>query len=93
MPSRLRAYGNENREDVVVVVLVDLDDRDSCMDFKKTLTGLVLHCSRQPRVLFRIAIEELETWLLADQTAIKKVYPDARQNVLDMYIQDSQCGT
>ncbi len=90
LPSRLRGYGDD---DVVVVVLVDLDDRPDCAAFKKELTDLLHFCPKKPKMLFRIAIEELEAWFLGDQQAIKQAYPDARQDVLDSYIQDSQCGT
>ena len=93
LPSKLRAYGDEDREDVVVVVLADLDDREDCIAFKNSLTDLLTYCPKKPKALFRIAIEELEAWFLADHLAIKNAYPDARQNVLDAYVQDSQCGT
>lgn len=93
LPSKLRAYGDEDRDDVVVVVLVDLDDRNDCIAFKNSLAVLLSYCPKKPKTLFRIAIEELEAWFLADQSAIKKVYPEARQAVLDGYVQDSQCGT
>lgn len=93
LPSRLRAYGDEKREDFIVVVLVDLDDRTDCVAFKNSLTDLLAYCPKRPKTIFRVAIEELESWFLADQAAIKNAYPDARQNVLDGYVQDSQCGT
>lgn len=93
LPSKLRAYGDEGRDDIVVVVLVDLDDRPDCGSFKSDLAQLLDYCHQQPKTLFRIAIEELEAWFLGDQNAIKQAYPDARQQVLDAYVQDSQCGT
>lgn len=93
LPSKLRAYGKEGREDVVVVVLVDLDDRKDCVAFKKTLTGLLSLCPQKPRALFRIAVEELEAWFLGDRQAIEKAYPGVKKHVLEHYVQDSQCGT
>lgn len=93
LPSKLRAYGDEGRDDVVVVVLVDLDDRPDCVSFKSDLVELLNDCQQQPNALFRIAIEELEAWFLGDQQAIKQAYPDARQPIIDAYVQDSQCGT
>lgn len=93
LPSKLRAYGDEGRDDVVVVVLVDLDDRPDCLSFKGELVRLLDYCPQQPKALFRIAIEELEAWFFGDQKAIKQAYPDARQQILDAYVQDSQCGT
>lgn len=93
LPAKLRAYGKDARDDVVVVVLVDLDDRPSCIDFKSELTTPLSHCPRQPKTLFRIAIEELEAWFLGDREAIIQAYPDADLSVLDNYDQDSICGT
>lgn len=93
LPAKLRAYGKDRRDDVVVVVLVDLDDRPNCIDFKSELTTLLSHCPRQPKTLFRIAIEELEAWFLGDHEAIKRAYPNAKPSALDAYTQDSLCGT
>lgn len=93
LPSKLRAYGDEGRVDVVVVVLVDLDDKPDCTAFKSDLVELLNYCPHQPKALFRIAIEELEAWFLGDKQAIKQAYPHARQSILDAYVQDSQCGT
>jgi len=93
LPSKLRAYGDEGRDEFVVVVLVDLDDRPDCVSFKTELVGLLNYCPQQPKALFRIAIEELEAWFLGDQQAIKGAYPNARQQILNAYVQDSQCGT
>lgn len=93
LPSKLRAYGKENRTDLVVVVLVDLDDRDDCVAFKRELMSLQDGCSPRPTVLFRIAIEEMEAWFLGDRAALVQAYPDADIAVYDRYQQDSQCGT
>jgi hypothetical protein len=92
LPSKLKAYGKEIR-DVVVVVLVDLDDRPNCIAFKLDLTNLMNYCEKKPITLFRIATEELEAWLLGDQVALKQAYPNTKQIILDGYVQDSQCGT
>lgn len=93
LPARLRAYGNEDDESLVVVVLVDLDDRQSCIDFKNQLLALLNYCDKKPNVLFRIAIEELESWYLGDANALKKAYPNVRLEKLADYVQDSQNGT
>jgi len=93
LPSKLRAYGNEGREDLVVVVLVDLDDRQDCRVFKDSLSSLLSYCPKKPNTIFRIAIEELEAWFLADADAVLAAYPEARKEILDGYLQDSQCGT
>lgn len=47
----------------------------------------------KPHVLFRIAIEEMEAWLLGDREAVLREFPRAKQAVLNAYVQDSVCGT
>ena len=93
LPSTLRAYGKEQRSDFVVVVLVDLDNRPSCIDFKQELMSVLETCDPPPRTLFRIAIEEVEAWYLGDYQALQLAYPNASCGRLNTYIQDSQCGT
>jgi DNA-binding Lrp family transcriptional regulator len=93
LPSKLRAYGDSMKDDEAVVVLVDLDDREDCKEFKKELEKTLKVCPKKPTTLFRIAIEELEAWFLGDQPAILKAFPEARTEVINAYKQDSQCGT
>jgi hypothetical protein len=93
LPAVLAGYGKSLRSmDSAVVVVVDLDDR-SCVGFKQELLQTLKLCHPMPRVLFRIAIEEVEAWLLGDRNAILKEFPRAKAHVLDSYIQDSVCGT
>lgn len=92
LPRLLRGYGRGLRPSSVVVVVVDLDDRD-CVAFKQELLDVLEACNPRPRTLFRIAIEESEAWLLGDREAVKAAYPHANTAVLDRYEQDSICGT
>ncbi len=92
LPSKLRAYGKEELE-LAVVVLVDLDDRNDCAGFKAELVSLLNCCVQKPTTIFCIAIEEIEAWYLGDLTAIKTAYPEAKQDISDNYIQDAQIGT
>ena len=93
LPRLLSGYGRSLRPaDACVVVVVDLDTRN-CMEFKQELLGVLNACPQTPRTLFRIAIEELEAWFLGDRNALKAAYPNAREVVLDAYVQDSICGT
>jgi hypothetical protein len=93
LAAKLRAYSKEDDSDLIVVVLVDLDDRENCIAFKNELVALLDFCDKKPRVLFRIAIEELEAWYLGDFAALKLAYPDMKQDIFDTYVQDSQIST
>ena len=92
MPRLLRAYGKSLPDTSAVIVVVDLDNRN-CMTFKQELLSLLQTCNPCPSVLFRIAIEESEAWLLGDRRAVEAIYPKAKISVLDNYMQDSICGT
>lgn len=93
LPRVLRGYGKSlQRESAVVVVVVDLDDRD-CMAFKRDLLDVLEGCTPRPRTIVRIAIEEIEAWLLGDGKAVAAAYPGAKKSVLAKYSQDSICGT
>ncbi len=92
LPSLLRGLGRSLDESTSVVVVVDLDD-DDCQRFKQDLLDELNACNPRPRTLFRIAIEESESWLLGDRAAVKAAYPNARDAVLNGYVQDSICGT
>ncbi len=92
LPSLLRGYGRSLRHPSAVLVVVDLDDRE-CLSFKQELSGVLRACSPQPKAKFRIAIEEVEAWLLGDCYAVKAAYPNARDAILNRYVQDSICGT
>jgi hypothetical protein len=63
------------------------------MAFKQELLDVLEACNPAPTAMFRIAIEEMEAWLLGDRNAILTAYPKARQRVLNGYQQDSICGT
>ncbi len=76
----------------VVIVVCDLDDR--CRRaFRRELLEVLEDCSPRPETRFCIAIEEGEAWLLGDLPAIKAAYPQAREDVLKRYRNDSICGT
>jgi len=93
LPGILRGYGRSLQHfQATVVVVVDLDDRN-CIEFKNEMTHIVNSCFPKPETIFRIAIEEIEAWLLGDIQAIKTAYPSAKDNILERYHQDSICGT
>jgi hypothetical protein len=91
LPRLLAAYGKTPGCDNVVVV-VDSDTRN-CKQFLAELQAVLQRCAPAPRTLFRLAIEEMEAWLLGDNRALLSAYPKAKRNVLARYAQDSVCGT
>lgn len=91
LPRLLAGYGKVPGHDAVVVV-VDSDSRN-CKDFLAELNAVLNQCAPAPRTLFRLAIEEMEAWLLGDRQALLAAYPKAKRDVLARYTQDSVCGT
>jgi len=93
LPSLLRGFGKSLQGlPIAVIVVVDLDN-DDCLRFKQDLLNVLTTCNPPPQTLFRIAIEEGEAWLLGDRAAVTAAYPNARDAVLNGYVQDSICGT
>ena len=71
---------------------MDNDDRNT-EEFMQKLKSLVEQNSINIDHIFAIAVEEMESWLLGDFTAVLTAYPNAKQNVINSYVQDSICGT
>lgn len=91
LPRLLAGYGRTPGIDAVLVVL-DADRRD-CKAFLRELQALLEKCKPSPATMFRLAIEEMEAWLLGDRNAVLAAYPKAKVDVLNFYQQDSVCGT
>jgi len=93
LPAILKVYGKSyNQEDCTVIVVVDCDRRD-CVSFKQELLYVLNSIDPKPNVFFRIAIEEIEAWLLGDKAAIEKAYPKFDRREYGEYRQDSVIGT
>ncbi len=76
LPAKLRGMSWMGAE-YCMVVLIDADDQD-CTELKQKLIELYQSLDRKPeKVLFRIAIEETESWFIADCEAVKSAYPNA----------------
>jgi len=91
LPRLLAGYGKTPNIDAVVVV-VDTDNRD-CTAFLNELKAVLTACKPAPTALFRLAIEEIESWYLGDRKALLQAYPKAKAQILNGYQQDSVCGT
>jgi hypothetical protein len=94
LPIKLRNYGKQAGGDyeTAVLVVVDADD-DDCVALKRSLTDMLGKLPEKPkRVLFRIAVEETESWFIADAAAVKKAYPRVRVAALTNFGPDAVCG-
>jgi hypothetical protein len=95
LPSLLQGFGKRNinsRYDAAVIIVVDCDKRD-CKTFKQELINVLSICNPRPVAFFRIAIEEMEAWLLGDKTAVQVAYPKYNADEYDKYKHDSIVGT
>jgi hypothetical protein len=95
LPRLLQGYGNTYNASgykAVIIVVVDCDKRD-CVEFKKELVRVLESCNPKPAAFFRIAIEEMEAWLLGDKTAIQAAYPGYNEREYDLYQQDAIVNT
>ncbi len=81
LPAKLRSWSYFG-DDACVVVLIDADN-DPCHDLLAQLNEMLASLPRRPpRVLFRLAVEETESWFIADVDAILAAYPRARTKKL-----------
>jgi hypothetical protein len=77
LPAKLRGYSCLNDEYLILVV-VD-SDNENCRDLKSSLVEMYNNLDKKPQnVLFRIVVEECESWFLADPNAIRSAYPRAK---------------
>jgi hypothetical protein len=91
LPATLKGYGSFPK-DRCVVVLVDADDTP-CKDLKADLFELHRKLKFRPScALFRIAVEETESWFIADPEAVKRAYPKAKISILAGIQADSILG-
>jgi hypothetical protein len=97
LPRFIRGYGSKfdgypSDYHAVLIIICDLDER--CLSsFRQELLICLDSCVPKPKTHFCIAIEEAEAWYLGDLEAVKTAYPNAKQAVLNSYINDDICGT
>lgn len=97
LPKLLKGYGktfNRYPPDypAVVILVCDLDDK--CMQaFRQELFKILNQCNPKPEARFCFAIEEGEAWFLGDLAAVRSAYPNAKNSILNNYVNDSICGT
>lgn len=92
LPAKLRGYGKYMDDRFLVLVLADVD-KDDCVQLLNELNTMLAGLpSKPPRVLFRLAIEETESWFLADTKAVRHAFPNAKLNVIQPIQPDSRVG-
>lgn len=88
LPAKLRGMSHYP----LVVVLIDLDD-GSLADQTRILNDMLNRLPKRPAtVLFRFAIEETESWFIADFEAVRKAYPSVNTNLLKKIQPDAIIG-
>lgn len=92
LPAKLRGYARSLDPASVVLVLVDADDTP-CTELLGALNDMLARLPDRPtRVLFRLAIEETESWFIADPSAVRAAFPRARVAPLSRVAPDSIVG-
>lgn len=78
LPAKLRGFGRYLDDEACVLVIMDADDTP-CYELLEELNRMLAQLpTRPPRVLFRLAIEETESWFIADENAVLAAYPKAK---------------
>lgn len=75
-----------------LIIVLDNDDNDT-EEYMSQLNNVANTNLIRMDHVFCIAIEEVEAWLLGDESAIQKAYPGYKKKALHDYLQDSICGT
>jgi hypothetical protein len=87
----LRAYGRSKPDDPVLV-LIDAD-RDNVRALHRELQESLLQIRPKPKmIMFRIAVEEIESWFISDPLAIQNAYPHANVPALRAIRPDEVVG-
>lgn len=92
LPATLRGMAWMPADTMAVVVLVDADG-DDCRGLKADLLEMYKSLEKKPaNVLFRVAVEETESWFLAQPAAIRSAYPGAKLGQIPKVPPDSVVG-
>ncbi|MDO5095887.1 MAG: DUF4276 family protein [Peptostreptococcaceae bacterium] len=95
LPNFLRGFDKRLKDapyKKAIFVILDSDNKD-CVSFKNELLEMYRELEISVPVFFCIAIEEMEAWLLGDQSALISAYPNAKTSLLNKYEPDSVVGT
>ena len=90
---QFRAYSKALvHKNAVVVIVVDADSRLP-EPFRQKLEDVFSTNAPNLEGGIRLAVEEIEAWILGDLNAVRRAYPLAREYILTSYVQESICGT
>lgn len=91
LPAKLKGFSTWFTKQQWVLVVVDADDTP-LEELLHDLQTMLQKLPKAPRVLFRIAVEETESWFIADINAVKKAYPKSNISALKKIKPDAICG-
>lgn len=92
LPAKLRGMSHYTA-DTCILVLLDVDDQDCKALLNDLNAQLLANLPRRPPVVrFRLAIEEIESWLIADWPAVKRAFPKAKLTALKTIQPDQRIG-
>jgi Domain of unknown function (DUF4276) len=77
LPAKLRAYGKSLALGSLIVVLIDADNAEPSKLLAELEQVKAKLAPIYPRVLFCLAVEETESWFIADHDAVKRGFPHA----------------
>jgi hypothetical protein len=93
LPAKLRGWGRYMQNESLVVVLIDADDDDPAVLLRDLNRMLATLSSRPPNVIFKLAVEETESWFIADPMAVKTAFPKANTGILNWILPDAVVGS
>lgn len=92
LPAKLRGFGKSLPENAAVLVVVDAD-KQPCHELLNSLNSMLAALPVKPKVMFRLAVEETESWFIADMSALQQAYPgQLKKNVLKNIKPDAVIG-
>ncbi len=92
LPAKLTGYGKSLTPQSWVLVVLDADDTP-CAQLLNDLNVMLASLPVKPQVMFRLAIEETESWFITDIAALEKAYPgQSKKTVLKNIKPDAIVG-
>jgi len=94
LPIKLKNMGRQSQRGFKVIVLVVVDaDRDDPEELARRLDTMLKKLPTRPNTcVFGIAVEETESWFIADLSAVKAAFPSADLAMIRGIKRDAVCG-